>query len=330
MLYLAQKGEDNFISSGFDNWKKAHERFAQHAQSNRHKEAILKIDQMKQESFSALLHKKVQADQKVHREMLLKQLSALRFLLRQGMAIWGHTEIESNLIQLLLLGSEDVPQLRVWLEDKKYLSPEIQNEMISLMGLSVLRGLLADIKSCVFFQLLLMKQVMLVCIRWVDDSFEIHEDPIELINVPKTDANTITACIKDCLIRCCLPIAQVRGQAYDGASNMSGHLHGVAAQIQEATPSALYVHCLAHCTNLCLQTVGRQCTPVRDALDFVMGVTDLFRFSPKRSTLFDTLQSQLSPGSPTLKPLCPTRWTVRTGALHSILSNYSVLRDALH
>lgn len=119
----------------------------------------------------------------------------------------------------------------------------------------------------------------------VDDSFEIHEDPIELINVPKTDANTITACIKDCLIRCCLPLAQVRGQTYDGASNMSGYLHGVAAQIQEATPSALYVHCLAHCTNLCLQTVGQQCAPIRDALDLVMGVTDLFRFSPKCSSL---------------------------------------------
>ena len=85
----------------------------------------------------------------------------------------------------------------------------------------------------------------------------------------------------DCLLRCCPPLSQCRGQAYNEASNMSGHLHGVAAQIQENVPSALYVHCLAHCTNLCLQTVGRQCVPIRDALDLVMGVGDLIRYSPK-------------------------------------------------
>ena len=71
--------------------------------------AIFKIDSLKQESVSP--NKKVQADQKVHREMLLKQFSALRYLLRQGMAIRGHNETESNLVQLLLLRGEDDPQL---------------------------------------------------------------------------------------------------------------------------------------------------------------------------------------------------------------------------
>ena len=110
---------------------------------------------------------------------------------------------------------------------------------------------------------------------------------------------------------------------------MSGHLNGVAAQIQKEFPSALYVHCLAHCTNLCLQSVGRQCIPVRDALDLVMELSQLVRYSPKWSTLFQTLQSQLSPQSPSLKPLCPTRWTVRTAAISSVIENYAVLCEAL-
>ena len=42
------------------------------------------------------------------------------------------------------------------------------------------------------------------------------------------------------------------------------------------------------------------------------------------------MQSQLSQNSPNLKPLCPTRWTVRTGAINSVLlTNYEVLCDAL-
>lgn len=39
---------------------------------------------------------------------------------------------------------------------------------------------------------------------------------------------------------------------------MSGHISGVAARIQECEPTAIFVHCLAHCTNLCLQKVGSQ------------------------------------------------------------------------
>ena len=96
------------------------------------------------------------------------------------------------------------------------------------------------------------KEQLVVCIRWMDNNFESHEDPIKLINVPRTDANTVTTCIKDRLLRCCLPIFQSRGQAYDGASNMSGHLNDVATQIHTDTPLALYVHCLADRTNLCL------------------------------------------------------------------------------
>ena len=48
---------------------------------------------------------------------------------------------------------------------------------------------------------------------------------------------------------------------------MSGHLCGVSAHIQQCEETAVFVHCLAHCTNLCLQTAGRQVPCIRDALD---------------------------------------------------------------
>jgi len=61
------------------------------------------------------------------------------------------------------------------------------------------------------------REQLAVCIRWVDKEFNIHEDPVELIQVPKTDSLTLTGALKDCLIRLCLLISQCRGQAYDGA-----------------------------------------------------------------------------------------------------------------
>ena len=164
---------------------------------------------------------------------------------------------------------------------------------------------------------------------WVDSRFGTHEAPLQLIQVSKTDSETLFTVIKDCFIRFTLPIGQCRGQAYDGASNMSGHLRGVSARIQQCEETAVFVHCLAHCTNLCLQTSARKVPCIRDALDLVMGLTQLIRFSPKRSSLFSSLQAQVSSVMPTLKPLCPTRWTVRTRAFDAILANYSLLQDAL-
>ena len=110
---------------------------------------------------------------------------------------------------------------------------------------------------------------------------------------------------------------------------MSGHTSGVATRIQECEPRALFVHCLAHCTNLCLQKVGSQVMCVYDSLNLVMKLSQLIRFSPKRSSLFTTLQAQVSSSAPTLKPLCPTRWTVRTRAIEAVLANYQLLLDAL-
>ena len=41
------------------------------------------------------------------------------------------------------------------------------------------------------------------------------------------------------------------------------------------------------------------------------------------------MQTNLSPGVTKLKPLCLTRWTVRTAAIDVVLKNYAVLLDTL-
>lgn len=83
--------------------------------------------------------------------MFLKQLSSLQLILRQGLPIRGHVDVTGNLYQLMKYRCEDVPQLRRWLENKDYQSPEIVNELINLMAKEVLRGLVSDINSVMFF-----------------------------------------------------------------------------------------------------------------------------------------------------------------------------------
>ena len=175
------------------------------------------------------------------------------------------------------------------------------------------------------------KEQLCISIRWVDPFCVIHEDALELTALTKTDSETIANAIKDFLLRYQLPISKCRGQAYDGASNMSGIIKGVATRIQNEEASAVYVHCLAHSLNLCLQTLAKCVTPIKEALDITMELGKFIDLSPKRSQLMSTLKAQLSPEcqTPSIKMLCPTRWTVRTKALEAIIKSYKILIPAL-
>ena len=84
---------------GFDNWKKGHERFKQHAKSVSHREAMMKISLMNSPTIDAQLSCQVKQTQDLHFKLFLIVLSSLKFLLsslkfllRQGLAVRGHDE----------------------------------------------------------------------------------------------------------------------------------------------------------------------------------------------------------------------------------------------
>lgn len=334
LMTFSTKADAAFSKEGFCNWKKGLQRFTTHESSQAHSEACMKLKSSV--NIGGILDRAHKEQQQTRQRMLLKQLSSLKYLVRQGLAIRGHDEGEGNLIQLLKLRCDDDRELQLWLTEGRYLSPVIVNEQLKLMANQLLRSLLSDVKSVSWFSIMADEatdishnEQMGVAIRWVSSSYEIQEEPIGLIQVPKTDSETLTSALKDVLIRCVLPLSQCRGQAYDGAANMAGHVSGVAARIKSEQPSALHVHCLAHCLNLCLQDASRTCTIVRDTLDIVTELAKLIRNSAKRSSLFESIKSQMSPDTSNLRPLCPTRWTVRTGAIGAVLANYSTVCSVL-
>ena len=89
---------------------------------------------------------------------LLKQLGAMKFLLRQSLSLHGHTEHEGNLPQLLSTWREvtDSAHLKHWIEMGRY----IINELITIMGNTILREILSNIRFHApdGIQLLVMKQ----------------------------------------------------------------------------------------------------------------------------------------------------------------------------
>ena len=106
---------------------------------------------------------------------------------------------------------------------------------------------------------------------------------------------------------------------------MQGHRTGLATCILEDEKAAIRVHCFGHCINLCLQDITRTIKSIRDALDLVVEITKLIKCSPKRK-----MQKEVGPHkAPSLKPLCFTRWTVRTAAIDSVIKNYTTLLETL-
>jgi hypothetical protein len=62
------------------------------------------------------------------------------------------------------------------------------------------------------------------------------------------------------------------------------------------------------------------------AIELCREFYELIELSPKRSFLFSSNLSAKGCGT-SLKPLCPTRWTVRTAAIDAILKDYVVLME---
>ena len=86
-----------------------------------HKEAVLKIAATKSTSsgIGAQLSAQLQRDQKHHQNMLMKLLSCIKYLARQGLPFRGHSEdaesFEGNLYQLLLLEARHNADMGAWL-----------------------------------------------------------------------------------------------------------------------------------------------------------------------------------------------------------------------
>ena len=103
------------------------------------------------------------------------------------------------------------------------------------------------------------------------------------------------------------------------------------------------MHCGAHCVNLITQA-GCSASPlIRDSLSWVhqLGVLyqsnvfikpflhQLMSQSGKFKSMFESIATSKDTNLTTLKPLCPTRWTVRNTAIRAVLGQYEQVQSSL-
>ena len=195
----------------------------------------------------------------------------------------------------------------------------MQNEFIKIMALSILREIAECMQKSTFFSLMCdectdssNREQLVLCIRWLDHgNVKPQEDVIGMYQIDDISAHTIVSVIRDMLVRMNFSLSRCRGQCYDGAANMKGGNTGVAKQLLDEEPRALYTHCYWHALNLAVGDAVKHYKVVKDALDTTYEVSKLVKYSPKRDTALQTLKESLAADTPGFRTLCPTRWTVR-------------------
>ena len=338
--FLASTKRDPcFISKGFVYWKEANTAFRKHEGSQCHREATQALVLLPQQvrDIGEVLSNEHRQEKAMNRKMFMMILQTLSFLARQGLAIRGHGDENSNFHQLLLLRSTDCQDIIDWLKKKsnKYTSHEVQNECLRVMPLQITRQLSKDIGNSQCYTIMAdectdisNQEQFTICLRWVDNDLIDHEDFIGLYKVSNIGAGTLADAIKDTLIRMNLDISRCRGQCYDGASNMSGGRSGVASRLMVEEKRAVYTHCYGHALNLAVGSTMKQSDICRAALEVAFEITKLIKFSPKRNAIFDRIKADCDDsdgGGVGIRSFCPTRWTVRGASVSSILANYNIL-----
>ena len=307
-LFRAEKRQDDaFISRGFCNWDKGPHRFAAHETSICHREAVSNVAAADVgQSINCKLSTQIAEGQALAREALAVIFTSLRYLARQNIAIRGHNHDEGNFAELISLRCEDKPALQSWFARRNnWTSDTVQNEVVQMIAHDVQRRIVNDIETSPYIGLIADSttdgdglEQLSVLVRYLDvDSFVVHESFLGMYNPNSSTADALTSAIKDVFLRLGIPFSKLRGHSFDGASNMSGRLHGVQAQIRAMQPKSMYVHCVNHSLDLALQETASDVPVVRNCLSLVRDCANIFRESAKRKQKLKQIADDISVAS---------------------------------
>ncbi|CAH0555121.1 unnamed protein product [Brassicogethes aeneus] len=316
------KSKVTWVQTGFFYWKHAADRIKKHQKSSLHLKCTEALKNLKTVNVVQHLSTATLKQMMDHRTALKKIFSTLRILGRQGLAIRGAANDEdSNFMTILRARAEDVLELESWLSrtGHKWLHHDIQNEILEIMANKIMTENIEKIKKSEFYAILLdetpdvsrMEQIS-IYFRVASPDLVSSEYFMGFYSTTSTKAGTLFDIVKDVLLRFQLPLEKLRGQCYDGASNVSGRLSGLQQRIQEEEPRALFVHCNAHNLNLAVQDSIEKVLEARKFLGVMKEMINFVRDSPKRIARFQDLQAyegeENGEDFPALAAYCPTRY----------------------
>lgn len=284
---------------------------------------------------------------------VLERLTDIIFTLAAGnLPLRGHREQlgklgSGNFLTLVELVAKYDPVLNELVHKPKgsirYSSPDIQNELISVLGNALRQHLTQEIRAAPFFSVMgdSTKDVSKVeqfsyCYRYVvldneANTATVRETFLGFIPERVQSAEAVAEMIMSQINESGLDISRCRGQGYDGAAVMSGIYSGVQKRIIDHSPNAVYVHCVCHRLNLVLRDAAECCPEMQTFSGTVEDVYKFFGCSAPNWALLKAFGDGNDVKSYTLKHLSSTRWESRHKSVQALIVQYcSVLRSLAH
>ena len=103
-----------------------------------------------------------------------------------------------------------------------------------------------------------------------------------MLHVSDTVSLTLKTDLWNQLLKYEFDTSKIRGQGYDGASNMRGEWNGLQALVVQDCPYAYYVHCFAHRLQLALVAAVREVRPVHQFFSNLAFIINVVCSSSKR------------------------------------------------
>lgn len=368
-----------FIDQPYRDWKNAvgakrgalprHNCSYSHLQAVTASSLFLKICGGKQPSIRQTLSESYSQKVNKNTDILLSiidviiQLS-LRGIPLRGSWIKGEAREDGNFNHFLQWKSNFNKTLSEHLKsgpkNAQYVSPQIQNELITCIGNYIREYIVTEVSKANFFSIMAdettdaaIVEQMSLCVRYVSEKAEVKEEFLGFVDLPKTDAKTITDTMISTLKDYNLDLTKWRGKGFDGAATMSGVLNGVQARITKHFPNAKYfTHCKSHCLNLVVVASCSKLPQINNFMTVFQKLSFFFQNSAKRKTILKNRMSdavsQLLADLPdnisdenesiifqsaarrvSLPTLSDTRWLSRIDSISTLLVYYDKIYDAL-
>nr|XP_033509046.1 zinc finger MYM-type protein 1-like [Nicotiana tomentosiformis] len=278
---IHQGGGDVFSSKGFRNWNRK-ECFKKHVglPNSIHNKANRNCDDLMWQQQSIIVAFDKQSDQ-IKREYWLRlnaSVDVVRILLNPRFAFRGHDESETslnkvNFIEILSWYADKYDKIKPFVlkrapKNNKMTSSDIQKEIVTACKIETIKAIIEDLNGD-YFPLLVdesidvsRKEQMAIVLRYVDKKGSVMERFIGIVHVRDTIAFSLNKVIVDVLVHHSLSLSSIRGQCYDGASNMQGDIKGLKKLIKQESRSAHSIHCFAHQLQLTLVAISKKCVHV--------------------------------------------------------------------
>ncbi|XP_075663418.1 uncharacterized protein LOC142633011 [Castanea sativa] len=233
-----QGGGDTFVTKGFRLWNQVG-KLDSHVRgvNSAHNQAVKKGEDLQKEKqhIQSVLVKQSNQDKAKYRIQLNAIVDCVRFLLFRGLAFRGHDESQGssdkgNFLELLqFLGdhNESINEVmqNTW-KNCKLTHPDIQKDMVNAIAHETSKVIIEDLGNG-FFSILVdesrdisVKEQMALILRYVNKQGIIIERFLGIVHVASTTALSLKCAIEGLLCEHNLSLSRLRGQGYDGASNM--------------------------------------------------------------------------------------------------------------